>query len=70
MAWYEDILIAFGLWASINWLISNVGLTDAEQQQKQLFGKREDAPTEGAAKEKGDEPQGDSAEQDDNKKEN
>lgn len=32
------LLLAIGLWASINWFISNVGLVDAQVQQQELFG--------------------------------
>lgn len=32
------LVLALGLWISINWLISNIGLTDAKEQQKELFG--------------------------------
>ncbi|PNH05054.1 hypothetical protein TSOC_008718 [Tetrabaena socialis] len=40
------LLLAFGLWASINWLVSNLGLTDAEEQHKQVFGQAaEEQPT-------------------------
>lgn len=35
------LLLAIGLWASINWFISNVGLVDAQVQQKELFGTTE-----------------------------
>ncbi|GFR41932.1 hypothetical protein Agub_g2725, partial [Astrephomene gubernaculifera] len=41
------LILAFGLWASINWLISNLGLTDAEEQHKQLFGNKEQEEKEG-----------------------
>lgn len=30
------LVLALGLWVSINWLVANVGLVDAEQQQKDL----------------------------------
>jgi hypothetical protein len=32
------LFLAIGLWAAIIWFISNIGLTDSEQQRKQLFG--------------------------------
>jgi hypothetical protein len=32
------LILATGLWLSINWFISNIGLTDPKQQQQQLLG--------------------------------
>lgn len=32
------LLLATGLWVSINWLIGTVGLVDAKQQHEQLMG--------------------------------
>mmetsp|Transcript_11161 Transcript_11161/g.24048 ORF Transcript_11161/g.24048 Transcript_11161/m.24048 type:complete len:113 (+) Transcript_11161:15-353(+) len=34
------IVLATGLWISINWFIANVGLVDAETQKEELFGKQ------------------------------
>ncbi len=35
------LFLAIGLWAAIIWFISNIGLTDSEQQRKQLFGEEQ-----------------------------
>lgn len=48
------LVLALGLWASINWLISNLGLTSTEDQHKQLFGERKELSSEEATLEKGD----------------
>lgn len=36
------LFLAIGLWAAIIWFISNIGLTDSEQQRKQLFGEEKE----------------------------
>ncbi len=37
------LLFAFGLWASVNFVISQLGLVDAKEQQKELFGDGRDS---------------------------
>lgn len=36
------LALATGLWISINWLLGNLGLVDAEEQERELFGASED----------------------------
>jgi hypothetical protein len=32
------LCLCLGLWASVNWVAANIGLVDAQEQQKQLLG--------------------------------
>lgn len=35
------LFLAVGLWASIVWLVGNLGLTDSAEQRKELFGEEQ-----------------------------
>lgn len=37
------LFLSIGLWVAINWFISNVGLVEVAQQEKELFGSGEPA---------------------------
>jgi hypothetical protein len=35
------LFLAIGLWAAIVWFVSNIGLTDPQEQRKELFGEEQ-----------------------------
>lgn len=49
------LLLAAGLWASINWFIAQTGIVDASQQRKELFGEEAGEKEEGAGEAQGQE---------------